>query len=556
MEELEEMDRVDVEEEDLEVAVRGTELSRYLQANFRGLVEWGEDSGRGSPALCLHQDQTVPTSVQPWMLEAVEKVLHCDLLLDEDASYLYEVTSQVGAIGVICGPCEVLEFLVSRCHWAAGLLVLGDGFRRLVTHRRTKLMLTAIDDLCKRLRVTHRLVRKTLQRLREQQAAVISKEAVARLAGRNLKKLPDDSASTHALTECLISMISASRRLTIGLISIAPLPEDFTSVDLYLAHRNLPMPCTEDLPALERLKNIYLLLQSESLRRLGLAFCRPLSGSEPVRIFQEVYCYSTTTREISARLNRAYESHFLSKTPDHVPSKTPILVDGYSAVHRFTRSLNSVLVEARLIEESLTGDVQGIDILQWLENTEKEFNNTAELLGQAKKYFLRLKNGAPSDDTPPQILPQPAETSKNEIRIPVGHSDFEPKGGDSIYLGVVTSGIDQPSQDDAAEGGYETATLPRYVLSELEGALENKRIEFESRELEAAKKNPEYESYLKFEEQKDDGDTKRNSTGVNEGSTFCGGFDLLRTVIAESGKNLSAHQQEEEVYGSGSESEC
>lgn len=260
------------------------------------------------------------------------------------------------------------------------------------------------------------------------------------------------------------------------------------------------------------MKYVYLLLQSEFLKRLCLNFnpslwIRRFAGNDLFNLISNVKMIHAQQyshiKEVFL-IYYTFQKPELRKAP---PNADWIYKEAYIKICSVSLNLQTVLKNSRNIEEFLENTrVTNHDydnVISKLDNISEQLVNDYEysktVLEDFRKYVLHLK----PKDTNKTSAAVPSNTeleNTNKAAIFVGASDFRPPCPDEIFIGVSTQEkqIEAENLDDDFVVKNKCSKL---LISELKLALQDKAQEWKERER-IALKNQNLDDDLSAEDER------------------------------------------------------
>lgn len=247
------------------------------------------------------------------------------------------------------------------------------------------------------------------------------------------------------------------------------------------------------------LRNIYLLIQSETLRELGLFLCRFTNIEEIVSLNDILNQYRFQSSEISLGLKKIYNKHFF---PSYIPTRVKFVNTNVrylgNVINTVSSSLNSLLIDSRNLENFIeeNADEIELDISQTiglkLLKMEKEVGYLMQYIHTSAQQFLKQNNHFDQNDMAQMSSESNEIVIKTECQV--GTSDFSISGPDEVFLGQVEDS-DNANNDSDYIPEYGTPVGLSILIEELKCALITKRKEFERREINALKSPEDIENY-------------------------------------------------------------
>ena len=241
------------------------------------------------------------------------------------------------------------------------------------------------------------------------------------------------------------------------------------------------------------MKYIYLLLQSEFLKRLCLNMNPSLSIE---RINKDELFHFVTT--ISARCACLYSQikdvfqffYILEKRDERKTTSNVdwIYKEAYVKICSVSHNLQTLLKESRQIEEYLENTrlqnndhSKVISVLDaFCENLLLQYENCKPVVEDFKNYVSRQKPKPSSDTNSTVSVSNEAEATDKTILI-VGKSDFHPSCPDEVFIGVSTQ--EKKTDEEIPDEDYiVTKKCSKLLISELKLALKDKAQEWKERE--------------------------------------------------------------------------
>ncbi|CAH1393073.1 unnamed protein product [Nezara viridula] len=520
-----------IEEEDTEVILEGGELYRYLESQGTTIEDVYSSSSKqaAEPKFSTENFSNVNSFVPDEILNIVNMILKSDLLLEEDASYLFKRFSELLPQtqrripykliipGMIIG-------ISAYGYWKFGLrkvctsiiacntVYLFSGISNLFNHLKQR---EKIKRILSDLKHITTYIRKNIKVVQEEDSLIYSKEKVQQLRN-DVNVINEHTLSRkkleifiicQKLIQILKNLILLSRNITLTILKMQgqkSLECNLSYIALYsdeqLGINKYGEEVDEEtnvLPYIDVLRNVYLLIQSETLREFGLYSCGLKNAKEILSLNDLLNQYRSKSSEILLGLKQIYNKHFYpSFLPKKVKSVNKNMKYLGNIINIISSSLNSLLIDSRNLENFIDENTDEIDLdssqnigLKLL-NMEREVAYLTQYIHTSAQQFLKKNNYFNQNLS--QISPK-SEERIIKTECMVGTSDFSVSGQDEVFLGLVEGSENIKNDDYIAE--YEKPAGLGILLNELKSALITKREEFERREINALKSLEDIQNY-------------------------------------------------------------
>ncbi|XP_014257419.1 uncharacterized protein LOC106671107 [Cimex lectularius] len=519
-------------DEDYEPILEGSALYMHLkEVNFDGMVETfsAKKEVLKSNFNKIDDYEGMELSIPQENYELTNLLLHSNLMLEEDAAYLYSLVSTLqikqclprwkpmiipgGILTVAC-----LAYLKMRQRVLMLPVILGSitGSLIYLKHIYTrKQKLKRLTKLLSTLNSVLYYIKKNIKQTRELGANIVTMEFTSAkddpVAEMYYERTREQIISVMKDLTCnIINIILATRKTTLSFGSILSkfsvlniqLLSSLTDEQLGLKKFEHPTDYKDSLniESLDVLKNIYILIQSEYLKMIGLCFTS-LAESSIDTIFTTLDKDFQNYFVILEKMKLQYNCSFLPKRlTKELNIKSKKLADGCQKLKIFNSLLSALILESDNLESYLEKypETSNSDVQASVCQIDKKLNDCTEYFKEVSNHFQRSKCvNKLQEPSEPSIL-QKNEANDTKI-IQLGYSDFSVRDVDKVYLCVseereendVDCSNDNPDDDNSPQ-------LPVFVLSELKQALTVKKVEFQQRELEAAQRNNMNDEYAQF----------------------------------------------------------
>lgn len=328
-----------------------------------------------------------------------------------------------------------------------------------------------------------------------------------------------------AVMNILMETINILACGTQALISCCPLYGQLDHASHYMSFTDFKTVCgsvnSEDcdvkLSYLKRLHHMYLLLQSEFLRRLALCFCPPLWKRDSLKQIRNVMHIVLDVTENSSKIcsnliqeynafysygisNQTQQSNLL---PSFLKSEFSYTTDTKVAVRSACLHLRTLLQNTRALEEKLeTEDNLGENFEEILSHFSLIIHELEVCRSCCEEGMVQIRKLITPKEERVTFTEKSVDsiiTSNEEVKqIFVGHTDLDPQVEDEVFEAVINdteSGTsylcDEISNDEQMQ--YEIAKqLSKKMMQELKSVLAIKAEKWKEREAKVllAKKIP------------------------------------------------------------------
>ncbi|XP_014271673.1 uncharacterized protein [Halyomorpha halys] len=524
-----------MDEDDTEVILEGGELYKY----FTSQGETINDVYSSKPLAYSSIDPTLVTEeasnpnsiivVPDKILNIVNMILNSDLLLEEDASYLFKRFSELvpqtqrrmsykfvlpGMIIGFSAYCYC-KFNLRKLYSSLMACSTVYLFSQILLYNPLK-QIEKIKQILSNLKEITSYIRKNIKLVQVEDSLIYSKGKVQQLRN-DVNIITEHSLSRKKLEIFIIcqklicilkSLILLSRNITVDLLKkqnqksldshtsyIALYSDDQLGINKYGDEANEE---TNVLPFIDILRNVYMLIQSETLRELGMYLCGFTQVEETLSLTDLLSQYMSKTEKISLELKKMYDQYFY---PTYVPKKIKSIDKNVrylgNIVSSISSSLNSLLIDSRILENMIDDNTDEIsldtsqNIGFKLLKMEREMAYLTEHIHTSVQKFLKQPNyfnhnmSSLSSKTDEKII---------KTQCMVGTSDFSISGQDEVFFGLV-EGTENTKTDNDYFTEYGKPNDLGLLLDELKSALITKREEFERREIKALKSLEDIEKY-------------------------------------------------------------
>lgn len=241
------------------------------------------------------------------------------------------------------------------------------------------------------------------------------------------------------------------------------------------------------------MKYIYLLLQSEFLKRLCLnmnpSLCMNCINKD--ELFDSMKTISGNCAQLYSQIKYVFHIFYVLENPHErktAPNADWIYKEAYVKICSVSHNLQTLLKKSRQIEEYLEKTRLQDDSHDGVISTLDTFS--ADLVGDYERsksviedfynYVLRQKPKTTSDISPTTSTNEESK-SIDKIIIPVGKSDFNPSCPDEVFIGV-SSQEKKTEEENQDEEFIVTKKCSKLLISELKLALKDKAQEWKERE--------------------------------------------------------------------------
>lgn len=256
----------------------------------------------------------------------------------------------------------------------------------------------------------------------------------------------------------------------------------------------------------QKIKYVFILLQSEFLRQLCLCFTTSLWTRNCYKsindVFRRLVDFNSKYTRLYTNLKSAFDVHYLHKSlprenrRDDIDSNW-LYAEAYLKLCSVSSNLRSVLSESRSLEEYLeqikiSNNVSN-DAVNLLDRRSDEilakYVQCAPVIDDFCKCIARLRPKQCERIEPTSPLVE-NHTTTNQKSILLGVTDFSPNGPDEVFVGVSES-IKQTDERDTDVADVVTQTCSKLLINELKVALKDKAKEWKERERAALQRKNE-----------------------------------------------------------------
>ncbi|XP_066996996.2 vezatin isoform X2 [Anabrus simplex] len=590
-----------MEDLDEDVIFEGDQLHQYLKDI--GFKEF-DVIQRGASSNCLHENRQKPpdnSMDSRVLLEHVDVILRSGLLFEEDANVLKSmIPAQEGGGGddddddqPPAEPVWIRPFFTDAMKYSVGSLswccynmwgsavlpmtaissVILFTFWDWTKNYKSKKRLSEQKSLSGALQKLFFILKKSLKYIQENELVLrgfmLAKtgSAVSRLESSRLPCMAKRWQSMPGLRKGIVCAIlagaSALKRATLDLLIHCPLNGQLDNTGHYLAcldQETLGLPPIDNfgneeeltVQELKRLHHIYLLLQSEFLRRLGLCFLPRLwkedNFGQIESVMKSVHFLTDVCLTVASNLTREYNVFYSYGVGDGAQKKRPLPIsehkhfayaDTYVAVHSAGLHLQAMLLRIRGMEQSLESEIElespaiTKDLLSKMEDIMQELDLCKSCCDECVSQLSKMETSSKIIEKQPHIdSAKAACNSAASISEPVlvGYTDLDPKVEDEVYEAEIYNENDDRNVDHdyfdyvkiSKEDREREKQLSKRMLQELKSVLVDRAQEWKEREAKALEnKQGRYEAFHMKSGKILNSDTPPKYNQIKKGSENC-----------------------------------
>ncbi|XP_065199857.1 vezatin-like [Planococcus citri] len=305
----------------------------------------------------------------------------------------------------------------------------------------------------------------------------------------------------RAVYDTLQSIIFNLKTTICSLVKNFPIKKSAENMNFYLAFLNEQELCcaknhkeTITVDELQKMKYIYLLLQSEFLKRLCLNMNPSLCVNRinKDKLLHLVETVSVNYAQLHSQIKDVFHIFYILEKPDERKTTTNadwIYKEAYVKICSVSQNLQTLLRKSRHIEEYLENTrIQNNDhdnVISTLDAFSEElvehYERSKSVIDDFYNYVLRQKPKTSNDINPTSISTTEETKDIHRIAVPVGKSDFNPSCPDEVFIGV--SSQEKKTEEENADEDYTVSKkCSKLLISELKLALKDKAQEWKERE--------------------------------------------------------------------------